>query len=190
MEPDFHLPACYLTVQAPPPGPAKAALFSDETLFYMFYSSPRDALQEVAAQELYVSIFMIRASSAFLFLLSSGLVRLPLPRWNRNWRYHKDLRLWITKESGTSPSQKVQGGVGEQGQYTFWDPENWAKERKDMTVLYADLEEKSVPAFLSGPGLVLQGGAQPPAASQQPSQLPSQPQLASRGAFHMGMAGL
>lgn len=52
VEPDFHLPACYLSVQAPPPGPAKAAMFSDETLFFMFYSSPRDALQEVAAQEL------------------------------------------------------------------------------------------------------------------------------------------
>jgi len=52
VEPDFHLPACYLSVQAPPPGPAKAAMFSDETLFFMFYASPRDALQEVAAQEL------------------------------------------------------------------------------------------------------------------------------------------
>lgn len=52
VEPDFNLPACYLSVQAPPPGPQKAAGFSDETLFFMFYSSPRDALQEVAAQEL------------------------------------------------------------------------------------------------------------------------------------------
>jgi CCR4-NOT transcription complex subunit 2 len=52
VEPDFHLPACYLSVQAPPPGPTKAAMFSDETLFFMFYASPRDALQEVAAQEL------------------------------------------------------------------------------------------------------------------------------------------
>ena len=55
VEPEFHLPACYLSVQAPPPGPAKAAMFSDETLFFMFYSSPRDALQEVAAQELWVA---------------------------------------------------------------------------------------------------------------------------------------
>ncbi|KAF8964330.1 hypothetical protein BDZ97DRAFT_1660429 [Flammula alnicola] len=147
VEPDFHLPACYLSVQAPPPGPAKAAMFSDETLFFMFYSSPRDALQEVAAQEL----------------------------WNRNWRYHKDLRLWITKESGTSPSQKVQGGVGEQGQYTYWDPENWVKERKEMTVLYADLEEKSVPAFVPGAGLVLQPTGQPQTSSQQPGQLAAHP---------------
>lgn len=54
VEPDFHLPTCYINVQAPPPGPAKASAFSDETLFFMFYSSPRDALQEVAAQELCV----------------------------------------------------------------------------------------------------------------------------------------
>ena len=53
VEPDFHLPACY-NVQPPPPGPNKAAAFSDETLFFMFYSSPRDTLQEIAAQELYV----------------------------------------------------------------------------------------------------------------------------------------
>lgn len=55
VEPDFHLPACY-NVQPPPPGPAKAQAFSDETLFFMFYSSPRDALQEIAAQELYVPL--------------------------------------------------------------------------------------------------------------------------------------
>lgn len=51
VEPDFHLPGCY-NVQPPAPGPGKAAAFSDETLFFMFYSSPRDALQEIAAQEL------------------------------------------------------------------------------------------------------------------------------------------
>ncbi|PSR83949.1 hypothetical protein PHLCEN_2v5565 [Hermanssonia centrifuga] len=51
VEPDFHLPACY-NVTPPPPGPAKASAFSDETLFFMFYASPRDALQEIAAQEL------------------------------------------------------------------------------------------------------------------------------------------
>ncbi|KAF9464218.1 hypothetical protein BDZ94DRAFT_527900 [Collybia nuda] len=167
VEPDFHLPTCYSSVQAPPPGPNKATAFSDETLFFMFYSSPRDALQEVAAQEL----------------------------WNRNWRYHKDLRLWITKESGTSPSQKVQGG--EQGQYTFWDPENWVKERKEMIVLYVDLEEKNVPAFVQGPGLVLaQPTGQGQAAGQQPQAQvgiqgqPGQLPPTQRGSFQMGMAGL
>lgn len=55
VEPEYHLPSCY-DVRPQPPGPNKAAAFSDETLFFMFYSNPKDALQEVAAQELYVSI--------------------------------------------------------------------------------------------------------------------------------------
>ncbi|KAK1227374.1 hypothetical protein PQX77_009638 [Marasmius sp. AFHP31] len=55
VEPDYHIPGCY-NVQPPPPGPSKATAFSDETLFFIFYSSPRDALQEVAAQELYVDV--------------------------------------------------------------------------------------------------------------------------------------
>ncbi|PPQ66384.1 hypothetical protein CVT24_007213 [Panaeolus cyanescens] len=167
VEPEFHLPACYLSVQAPAPGPAKAIMFSDETLFFMFYSSPRDALQEVAAQEL----------------------------WNRNWRYHKELRLWITKESGTTPSQKVQGGLGEQGQYTYWDPDNWTKERKEMTVLYSDLEEKSIPAFGNHPNLsaaIAAAGQSQAVQSPQQPQLGGQPQpqLASRASFQMGIAGL
>ena len=59
-----------------------------------------------------------------------------------------------------------------------------------MTVLYADLEEKSVPAFLPGTGLVLSSGGQPQAASQQQGQLGGQPQLPTRASFQMGMAGL
>lgn len=174
VEPDYHLPGCY-NVQPPPPGPNKAAAFSDETLFFMFYSSPRDALQEVAAQELYV-----------LFSpLSLKLRSTETCRFNRNWRYHKDLRHWITKETGTSPSQKVQGG--EQGTYTFWDPENWQKERKEMTVLYADLEEKTLPAFLPGPGLVLSHAVQP--QNQTLAQGPAQQQVQQpqRGTIQMGM---
>ncbi|KAI0671151.1 hypothetical protein C8Q78DRAFT_841125 [Trametes maxima] len=135
VEPDFHLPACY-NVQPPPPGPLKAAAFSDETLFFMFYASPRDALQEVAAQELY----------------------------NRNWRYHKELRLWLTKETGTQPSQKVPGG--EQGTYSYWDPEMWEKARKEMTVLYTDLEEKNHPLFAASQTLQMNG----PPQSHTPAQ--------------------
>ncbi|OCH90418.1 hypothetical protein OBBRIDRAFT_776922 [Obba rivulosa] len=150
VEPDFHLPACY-NVQPPPPGPNKVAAFSDETLFFMFYASPRDALQEIAAQELF----------------------------NRNWRFHKELRLWITKETGTTPSQKVAGG--EHGTYSYWDPENWEKSRKEMTVLYSDLEEKSQPVFAQGQTLQVN------AVQHQQQAQPSQ----RLGAFQgMGMAAM
>ncbi|KAI0088606.1 hypothetical protein BDY19DRAFT_906609 [Irpex rosettiformis] len=151
VEPDFHLPACY-QVTPPPPGPNKVIAFSEETLFFMFYSSPRDALQEIAAQELF----------------------------SRNWRFHKEMRIWITKESGTPASQKVVGG--EQGTYTYWDAENWEKGRKEMTVLYSDLEEKSQPVF--PPSVSLQ-----PAQAQQPSQ--QQPIVpASRQFQGMGVAAM
>ena len=73
------------------------------------------------------------------------------------------MRLWITKETGTPSSQKVPGG--EQGTYSYWDPENWEKARKEMTVLYADLEEKSQPVF--APSITLQL-AQPPTQAQPP----------------------
>ncbi|KAF8267634.1 hypothetical protein EI94DRAFT_1289866 [Lactarius quietus] len=155
VEPDFHLPGCY-NVQPPAPGPGKAAAFSDETLFFMFYSSPRDALQEIAAQELY----------------------------NRNWRYHKELRIWLTKESGTAPSQKVPGG--EQGTYTFWDPDNWAKERKEMVVLYADLEEKTLttPAPAPPPSAGATATAFAPGSVQQ-----GPPQLQQMQMGQMGQMG-
>lgn len=66
-------------------------------------------------------------------------------RFNRNWRYHKEMRLWLTKEQGLPVSQKIHGG--EQGAYTYWDPDNWEKARKEMTVVYSDLEEKGTPNF-------------------------------------------
>ncbi|KAI9442976.1 hypothetical protein H4582DRAFT_1921664 [Lactarius indigo] len=153
VEPDFHLPGCY-NVQPPAPGPGKAAAFSDETLFFMFYSSPRDTLQEVAAQELY----------------------------NRNWRYHKELRIWLTKESGTAPSQKVPGG--EQGTYTFWDPDNWAKERKEMVVLYADLEEKTLTTPAPAPPATATAAAFAPGSVQQ-----GPPQLQQMQMGQMGQMG-
>jgi hypothetical protein len=117
-------------------------------------------------------------------------------RYNRNWRYHKELRLWITKESGMAPSQKVQGG--EQGQYTYWEPENWTKERKEMTVMYADLEEKTVPAFAPTPNLVLAQNASQThsvgqhqvAQSQLPGQVPQGHLPTSQRSFPMSMAGL
>ena len=89
IEPEFTLPTCY-NVQ-PPPANTKIGNFSDETLFFIFYSQPRDAMQEMAAHELY----------------------------KHNWRYHKDLKLWLTKEAGTEPVQKT--ATFERGSYMYVD---------------------------------------------------------------------
>jgi len=83
----------------------------DETLFYMFYSMPRDALQDAAAAELY----------------------------NRQWRYHKELRLWLMKDQ-TSEQSKTP--TFERGSYIFFDPNSWEKVKKDFIVMYDALEER------------------------------------------------
>ncbi|WFD35711.1 transcriptional regulator [Malassezia cuniculi] len=104
VEPAFHLPSCY-NVQPPPPAQSKITSFSDETLFFVFYSTPRDVLQEVAAQELYA----------------------------RNWRYHKGLHLWLTKEQNTEPIQKTP--TYERGTYVFFDPGSWEKVSKSFVLI-------------------------------------------------------
>jgi len=59
-----------------------------------------------------------------------------------------------------------------------------------MTVLYTDLEEKSIPAFVPGPGLVLapQTTGQGQAAGQQGQQ--GQVPTSQRGSFQMSIPGL
>ena len=144
VEPEFTLPSCY-NVQPPPPAQSKIASFSDETLFFIFYSTPRDMLQEVAAQELYA----------------------------RNWRYHKELHVWLTKEQNTEPTQKTP--TYERGTYVFFDPSLWEKVSKNFHLMYEMLEEK-VPS--QAQALAAQAAAQQAAvaAAQQQQQQQQRPQ--------------
>ncbi|KAK9238517.1 hypothetical protein V1525DRAFT_341351 [Lipomyces kononenkoae] len=105
VEPEFHLPSCY-HVQSAPPQQNKVANFSDETLFYIFYSMPRDFMQEAAAAELV----------------------------SRNWRYHKELKVWLTKEPGSEPLQP--SPHYERGIYTFFDPATWERVKKEYVLYY------------------------------------------------------
>jgi len=65
-DPHFTLPSCY-NMQPPALKTGHLQEFTLETLFYIFYTMPRDSLQAYAAQELY----------------------------RREWRYHQELRLWF-----------------------------------------------------------------------------------------------
>jgi len=65
-EPQFSVPLCYI-MHPPALKQDNVSKFQMESLFYMFYMMPRDAMQVVAAQELY----------------------------RRDWKYHSDLRLWL-----------------------------------------------------------------------------------------------
>ena len=76
----FNLPACYM--QSPPAlKTSHLSKFQLETLFYIFYSMPKDVMQAYAAQELY----------------------------NREWRFHKTAQLWFTQARSETVSEILNG---------------------------------------------------------------------------------
>ncbi|KAK6461975.1 transcriptional regulator [Scheffersomyces coipomensis] len=113
VEPYISMPPSIVSENIiPSPGPCdnKIQSFTDETLFYIFYMKPRDTLQEFAARELVA----------------------------RNWRYHKDIQVWLTKDSNVEPvllSPDVEKGV-----YIFFDPHNWEKIKKEFVLHYSSVQ--------------------------------------------------
>lgn len=104
---------------APPKAPLAPALqrmqmFPDETLFYIFYSMPSDVLQQYAASYLYA----------------------------RDWRYHKEHKVWITK-AHNAETQKMPNG--ERGVFVYFDPSSWKRVPKEMFLQYDMLEERRAP---------------------------------------------
>lgn len=82
--------------------------YNDETLFYLFYKHPGTVIQEL-------SYLQLRA---------------------RNWRYHKTLKLWLTKLPDIEPVM-FPDSTGERGFYYFWDNINWCKKKKEFELLYS-----------------------------------------------------
>ncbi|KAG0643588.1 hypothetical protein HOY80DRAFT_944955 [Tuber brumale] len=119
VEPEYQLPPCY-TVQNVQSLGAKVSSFSDETLFYIFYTMPRDIMQEVVAAE-----------------LSS-----------RNWRYHTALKLWLTKDNASDIRQISENA--EKGIYVFFDPNAWERVRKEYVLDYTFLDHRAAPGIMSG----------------------------------------
>merc|ERR1712150_467246 len=119
---DFHVPYEYLTNTTirDKLAPVKLNRYKDDVLFYMFYTNVGDVLQLAAAAELY----------------------------NRDWRYHKEDRVWITRAPGMAPSEKTQSY--ERGTYYFFDVTNWRKVSKEFHLDYDKLEDRpSLPTNLS-----------------------------------------
>lgn len=59
-------------------------------------------------------------------------------RNNRNWRWHKKLKIWLTKDEHMQP--RVLSQHHEEGYYIIWNIAEWRKERRTLTLYYADLE--------------------------------------------------
>ncbi|KAI1175375.1 hypothetical protein F4777DRAFT_550482 [Nemania sp. FL0916] len=107
--PDFRLPECY-KVNNVQPLRNKISNFNEETLMWIFYSCPGDYQQQLAADQLY----------------------------QRQWRWHKKLKLWLTKDEIMQP--RILSTAHEEGYYIVWSTDDWRKERRQLTLHYADLE--------------------------------------------------
>lgn len=145
VQPEFKIPPCYQVV-SPKLNFQIFQKFQVETLFYVYYSMPRDVLQVAAGQELH----------------------------NRDWRYHKRLRVWLTRIANKEPTIKHQ--TYEKGTYKFFNPDTWSMEDKeDFYLEYAELDEikpqqPSSSSSTSGgtaaaPAAPLSPGVPPPAGS-------------------------
>jgi CCR4-NOT transcription complex subunit 2 len=99
-EPDHIIPECYFINPALSVPTDKMNLFSDETLFYIFYGMPNDVLQVAAAVELAA----------------------------RDWSYHTELRVWFQRLPGTTPLVKALNF--ETGSYIYFDIHQWKDKTK------------------------------------------------------------
>ncbi|KAI1145755.1 hypothetical protein F4825DRAFT_442930 [Nemania diffusa] len=107
--PDFRLPDCY-KVNNVQHLRNKISNFNEETLMWIFYSCPGDYQQQLAAEQLF----------------------------QRQWRWHKKLKLWLTKDDIMHP--RILSAQHEEGYYIVWSTDEWRKERRQLTLHYADLE--------------------------------------------------
>ncbi|KAL8261812.1 hypothetical protein R6Q59_025861 [Mikania micrantha] len=86
-DPDFTVPQCYYSKQAPALNQRYFSKFQLNTLFYIFYSMPKDEAQLYAANEL----------------------------CNRGWFYYREHRLWFMRSPNMEPLVKT--NTYERGSY-------------------------------------------------------------------------
>jgi len=113
LDSEYSIPDCY-TVKKIAPLSSRINGFMDETLFFIFYTMPRDYTQMLVAQELVA----------------------------RKWRYHMREKQWLTRDDASPSPVLLDDKVSEQGYYIWWDTKLWKKVRRIYTLRYEDLEEQ------------------------------------------------
>ncbi|XP_039027747.1 probable NOT transcription complex subunit VIP2 isoform X2 [Hibiscus syriacus] len=109
---EFTVPQCYYTKQPPTLHQGYFSKFTVDTLFYIFYSMPKEEAQIYAANELY----------------------------NRGWFYQKEHRFWLIRVPNVEPL--VKASTYERGSYHCFDPTTFETVRKDNFVLHYEMLEK------------------------------------------------
>lgn len=113
--PEFRLPECY-NVNNVQPLENKISNFNEETLMWIFYSCPGDLKQHLAAHELYEHLVYPPHVPILTYI-----------RYNRAWRWHKKLKIWLTKDEIMQP--RILSTQHEEGYYIIWNTTDWRKER-------------------------------------------------------------
>lgn len=113
LDSEYSIPDCY-TVKKIAPLSSRINGFADDTLFFIFYTMPRDYTQMLVAQELVA----------------------------RKWRYHIREKQWLTRDDASPSPVLLDDKVSEQGYYIWWDTKLWKKVRRIYTLRYEDLEEQ------------------------------------------------
>jgi CCR4-NOT transcription complex subunit 2 len=108
------IPPCYVIPNIPP-ATSKVTCFSEDSLFYIFYSMPRDRLQELVARELTL---------------------------NRGWRFWTTEKLWVTNDA--SGKVVVLKG-DRMGFDTMWDVNTWGRVKTEISVPKTELEDRFTP---------------------------------------------
>ena len=111
LDADYSIPDVY-TIHKVAPLHTRINSFSDETLFYIFYSMPRDYIQVIVAQEL----------------------------MERKWRYHTREQMWLMRDDA-SQYPRSEDQRSEQGYYIWWDKNLWKKVRRPYHLNYEDLDD-------------------------------------------------
>ena len=100
-----------------------------------------------------VAVFSLVAVSGVRFCpgwqeLSASCFCFLCTRYNREWRYHKEERIWLTRVPGTKLAKME--ATFEEGTYFYFDVNSWRKAHKELRVEYEKLEDRpQVPQALS-----------------------------------------
>lgn len=76
--------------------------------------------------------------------------------YKRDWRWHKELRQWMMKDTQFGGAPTRINAQQERGWYVFFDVGNWRRERREFVLDYEHLDARPTGTLLPGFG----GGAQ------------------------------
>lgn len=111
--PEFTVPPAYHVINVPPLM-NQLQSFTDETLIMIFYTMPKDVLQEHAANALF----------------------------KRDWRWHTELRQFMQKDATNAQQPTRISDKEERGYYIFFDVNSWRRERREFVLNYDHMYPK------------------------------------------------